>query len=177
MVTAPPPIGQAASVRAPDFVLTDQLGAAFRLFEHLGHGPLLVVFFRGHWCPYCRRYLAKLRDHFPRLRERGADLVAISPEPPATSRVLAADLSLPFRLLSDSDGAVIDAFGARNGFRAARPVLPHASVFLLDNDGVVRFHSIDRNYKKRTTVRTILGWLDRIGERGGTPDAPPVPAA
>ena len=175
MLTASPP-STVDATRVADFECYDHLGAAFRLTEHLGQGPLLVVFFRGHWCPYCRRYLGKLRDHFPRLRARGAQLVAISPEPPATSRALATELSLPFRLLSDPAGAVIDSFGVRNGFRAAHSVLPHASVFLLDASGVVRFHSIDRNYKKRTTVRTILGWLDEIGAAGGG-GAAPVPGA
>ena len=177
MVTAPPPIPEARPVGARGFELTDHLGVPFRLVDHLRQGPLLVVFFRGHWCPYCRRYLTKLRDHFPRLRERGADLVAISPEPPATSRSLATELALPFRLLSDPDGEVIDAFGARNGFRAARSVLPHASAFLLDANGIIRFHSIDRNYKKRTTVRTMLGWLDELRATDGASNAPPAPAA
>ena len=164
----------AGFVHAPDFSLSDHLGAAFRLHEHLAGGPLLIVFFRGHWCPYCRRYLGKLRDHWPRLRERGARIVAISPEPPATSRVLVTELGLPFPALSDPDGRVIDAFGARNGFASARAVLPHASAFLVDSDGVVRAHSIDRNYKKRTTVRTILGWLDELGATGAS--APDVAA-
>lgn len=170
----PTAVAQSADVdvaRAADFVLVDHLGVDFRLSDHLGHRPLLIVFFRGHWCPYCRRYLGKLRDHFPRLRERGAELVAISPEPPGTSKALAGELALPFRLLSDPDGVVIDRFGARNGFRAARSVLPHASVFLLDGAGVVRFHSIDRNYKKRTTVRTVLRWIDEMG----TDSAPGLP--
>ena len=147
---------------APDFSLPDHRGGEFHLRDHLGRGPLLVVFYRGHWCPYCRRYLGKLRDHWPRLRERGAQVVAISPEPPATSRVLAEQLSLPFPLLSDSQGRVIDAYGVRNGFRAARAVLPHAAVFVIDAGGFVRFRGIDRNFKKRTTIRTILASLDAI---------------
>src|SRR5215207_5633019 len=163
------------AARAPDFSLPDQDGNTVRLYEQLAGGPLLVVFFRGHWCPYCRRYLGKLRDHWPRLRERGARVIAISPEPPATSRVLAAELALPFPVLSDADGRVIDAFGTRNGFASARAVLPHASVFLVDTGGVVRAHSIDRNYKKRTTVRTILGWLDEVGSIGtGGAAMPPI---
>lgn len=147
---------------APDFSLADHLGSTYRLADHLGRGPVLVVFYRGHWCPYCRRYLGKLRDHWPRLSERGAQLVAISPEPTATSQLFAEDLSLPFPLLSDPDGTVIDRYGTRNSFRSPRAVLPHPSVFLVDAYGFIRHRSIDRNYKKRTTVRTILGWLDEL---------------
>lgn len=151
---------------APDFQLDDHRGGTFRLRDARGR-PLVLVFFRGHWCPYCRRYLGKLQAHLSRIAERGARLVAVSPEPPATSRVLAAELGLQFPLLSDPCGPVIDAYGARNGFLAGA-ILPHASVFILDPAGAVRFRSIDRNYKKRTTVRTILGALDELS-RGATP--------
>ena len=157
MTLAAPPIV------APDFTLPAHSGPAVTLSRTLGPLGGVLVFFRGHWCPYCRRYLGKLRDHLPRLRERGAELVAISPEPPATSKVLAAQLTLPFPLLSDATGRAIDAYGIRNGLLGARALLPHPAVFVLDRDNLIRFRSIDRNFKKRTTVRTILGAIEALG--------------
>lgn len=148
---------------AKDFALPDQRGATFRLREQLASGRLLLVFYRGHWCPYCRRYLCKLQTRLADFAARGAAVVAISPEPPATSRALARELGLNYRLLSDVDGRVIDAFGVRNGFGSARVLMPHPAVLLLDGAGVVRHRSIDRNFRKRTTMRTILGWLDAAG--------------
>ena len=47
-------------------------------------------------------------------------------------------------------------------YASARAVLPHPSVFLVDCDGVVRAHSVDRNYKKRTTMRTVLNVLQEL---------------
>lgn len=35
--------------RAPDFTLPDSLGLAVTLSEELAGGPVLLVFFRGHW--------------------------------------------------------------------------------------------------------------------------------
>ena len=166
---SPTPHADADPPRAPDFELADQNGRPWRLSDHLGAGYLVVVFYRGHWCPYCRRYLAKLRDHLPRFRERDARLVAVSPEPPATARALAADLALPFPLLSDAAGEAIDRYATRNGFRHAGPLLPHPSVFVLDPHGVVRFRSIDRNYKKRTTMRTLLRVLDELAAAAPSP--------
>lgn len=147
-----------------DFELVDSRGEPFRLADRLGPGGTVVVFVRGHWCPYCRRYLTKLQSNAARFAERGVTLVAVSPEPPGTSRELIAQLGLTFPLLSDPDGRVIDAYGTRNGFLAgARSLLPHPSVFVLDAAGNLRLKSIDRNYKKRTTMRAIFGALD--GER------------
>lgn len=152
---------------APDFELPAAGGGVFRLSEQLGAGGTVLVFFRGHWCPYCRRYLGKLQSNFPRFEARGVRLVGVSPEPPATSRALARDLGLQFPLACDVDGRVIDRYGTRNGFLSARSLIPHAAVFVLDPAGRVRFKSIDRNYKKRTTMRALFAALD--GMAGGAP--------
>lgn len=151
-----------------DFELPDHRGGSFRLAAQRDAGAAaVIVFFRGHWCPYCRRYLAKLQSNIARFAARDAALAAISPEPPATARGLAQQLELTFPLLSDADGRVIDRYGVRNGFRAGRSLLPHASVFIFDAAGELRFKSIDRNFKKRTTVRTIFRVLDEIAEGRG----------
>ncbi len=147
---------------APDFELRDQAGASFRLRDRLGPGGTVIVFFRGHWCPYCRRYLSKLQSNLARFEQRDVVLVGISPEPTATSLALAEQLGLKFLLLSDPDGRVIDRYGTRNGFLTGRSVLPHPSVFIIGPGGDIRFRSIDRNYKKRTTMRTIFSVLDEL---------------
>lgn len=145
--------------RVGDFLLRNHRGGMFRLSEALRAPPVVVVFVRGHWCPYCRRYLSKLQRHLPAFAQRGATVVAISPEPPATSAALARQLGLEFDILSDADGRVIELFNVRNRFSAAMTLLPHAAVFVLDAGGVIRFRAVDRNYKRRTTMRTILNQL------------------
>lgn len=163
IVEAPPadPVSAAGGdpLNAPDFVLPDHRGGSFRLSRRAGSGPLVLVFFRGHWCPYCRRYLTKLRDRHAEFVALGAEVVAVSPENTDLSRRFADEIGLPFLLLSDTEGRVIDAFGVRNTFSSARTLLPHPSVIIIAPDGRVLFRSVDRNYKKRTTLRTILGVL------------------
>ena len=157
----------AAPPLAPSFVLPDSQGRTMSLQDFLGRGPVVLVFFRGHWCPYCRRYLAKLQANHARLLERGVTLLAISPEPPATSRELARDLGLSFPLLCDTAGETIDRYGARNRLAGTRTILPHAAVFVLDPAGAIHFRSIDRNYKKRTTMHAIFRAVDEISPQVG----------
>ena len=38
----------------PDFVLPNENGRLVTLPSLLAQGPVAVMFFRGHWCPYCR---------------------------------------------------------------------------------------------------------------------------
>jgi peroxiredoxin len=148
---------------APPFSLPDARGNIVALDElRRAGGPVVVVFYRGHWCPYCRRYLAKLQANHARLLDRGATLVAISPEPSPTSARLARDLGLAFPLLSDPAGQVIDRYAARNRLTRRSTVLPHPAVFVIDPSGIVRFRSIDRDFKRRTTMHTIFSELNAV---------------
>ena len=42
---------------APDFMLPDAQGRGARLQSLLRQGPVVLVFYRGSWCPYCSLHL------------------------------------------------------------------------------------------------------------------------
>ena len=86
---------------APSFALPDANGKAVRSADLLALGPLVVCFFRGRWCPYCVTELETWRDLFPAVRERGALLVAISPQTARQNDFTATQHTLPFPLLRD----------------------------------------------------------------------------
>ncbi len=146
--------------RAPTVELPDTQGV---LRQIPTHGEVSVlVFARGHWCFYCRRYLGKLQARVDDFSARSAHLTVITPEPTTTSRALAVSLGISFPILADSDGLAIDAYGVRNRFGSCSTLMPHASVFVVDADGVVRLRIVDRNYKKLTPIRSILLAIDHI---------------
>ena len=43
-----------AGDQAPDFVLPDQRVEAVYLSALLRAGPVVLIFYRGEWCPYCK---------------------------------------------------------------------------------------------------------------------------
>jgi len=45
--------GLAVGDHAPNFTLPDALGQSVTLADLLAQGPVVVVFYRGEWCPYC----------------------------------------------------------------------------------------------------------------------------
>jgi peroxiredoxin len=147
---------------APAFDVRDHRGGRFSIPLAAPGFTVALIFYRGHWCPYCRRYLSKLQQNLTRFRERGVRVAAISPEPVSTSAGLARDLAIDFPLLCDIHGAVIERYGVRNRVSCRRAELPHPAVFVIGATGVVRFKSIDRNYKRRTTVHTILAQVDAL---------------
>ncbi len=73
-------------------------------------GPLIVNFFRGRWCPYCMAELAAWRDRYPAVRQRGALLVAISPQTVHQNDLMIQQHPLPFPVLSDPGSSVAESF-------------------------------------------------------------------
>lgn len=165
----------------PNAALVDVNGAAADLYEELGDGRSVVVFYRGAWCPYCnivlKQYQAEL---LPALRTRGVTLLAISPQTPEGSEKAVGGASLEFTVLSDPSNKLIRQLGIVTeptaDARAAHTELgfdvadsnadatgdiPFPTVLILDANRVVSYADVHVNYTTRTEVADILAALDR----------------
>jgi peroxiredoxin len=169
---------------APEFTLPDATGAEVRLRDRLDHGPAVVVFYRGAWCPHCDLHLRGLEAALGDIRARGASLIAISPQAPDASLSLTDKLSLEFDLLSDLDqsvsqrwrlqfelpaelhdtyrsmGMALDEHNADGSWR-----IPIPATFVLDDGGVVRARHVDPNYRERMDPADVVAALDDVGAR------------
>jgi len=151
--------------QAPDFSLADTSGRRVVLSELRRRGPVVLVFYRGHWCPFCRRHLKRLQEHLGEIRSRGAAVVAVSSDERVLARRLSDELGLEYPVLSDLDGAVMDAYGVRNRLLGIAGGIPHASVFIIDVKGIVRFREVRRNYRRRTAPARLVRVLDEVMTR------------
>ena len=97
--------------RAPEFALANEQGKLVRSADMLALGPLVIKFFRGRWCPYCVTELEAWRELYPKVREAGALMIAISPQSSRQSDFMAGQHRLPFALLSDPGCRVAGGFG------------------------------------------------------------------
>src|SRR5580698_11053354 len=105
---------------APEFALKDATGRLVRSSDLLALGPLVIKFFRGRWCPYCITELEAWRDRHAEVRERGALLVAISPQNRRHNDFTVQQHSLPFPVLSDAGAEVAARFGVAYTVPAAQ---------------------------------------------------------
>ena len=97
---------------APPFALDDaRSGRPVQSADLLALGPLVVKFFRGRWDPYCVTELERWRDLYPRLRQRHALLVAISPQTRRQNDFAVQQHGLPFPVLSDPGSVLAAEFG------------------------------------------------------------------
>ncbi|QOJ14606.1 MAG: redoxin domain-containing protein [Planctomycetia bacterium] len=77
-------------------------------------GLLALVFYRTGRDPSCAAHLRRLAAADAALRAAGVRLVAVSMDPPALARVTAEYNRLPFPVLSDTGGVLVDALGLRH---------------------------------------------------------------
>jgi peroxiredoxin len=166
---------------APEFTLPDQRGDQISLGELLRDGPLVLIFYRGEWCPYCNLQLRTFQAHLEQLVARGAQLVAVSPQTPDHSLSMVEKNSLGFRVLSDVGADVIDRYGLRYEIdeqtRALMEAvgndigehngpggwtLPAASTFVIDRDGVVRYAHVRGDWRERAEPADVLAVLDGL---------------
>ena len=165
--------------KAPDFALTDQTGEAFSLSEVLGSHSVILTFYRGAWCPYCSKQLAQLNDSVAQFIEKGAMLVAVSPENPEWSMEVSEKKQLRFPILHDAAHTVSKAYkgfyhvtdmysgrvkqglgkdiAKRNG--DADPMLNVPATYVIGKDGVIKYAFYDNDYSQRADLSEVMAAL------------------
>jgi peroxiredoxin len=97
--------------RAPNFRLPNAQGGSVELHALLRHGPVVLSFYRGQWCPYCNLELRAYQKLLPQLQALGAGLVAVSPQTPDNSLSTTEKNELNYPVLSDVGLHVARAYG------------------------------------------------------------------
>ncbi len=100
-----------AGAAAPGFELPDQDGKLVSSAALLASGPLVIIFLRGRWCPFCVATVEAWNEVLPQVRHAGASLVGISPQTVHQSSLMHDQHKLGFPLLSDAGNAVARRFG------------------------------------------------------------------
>lgn len=96
---------------APAFTLLDHAGRSVSLNDFVGRS-LIIFFYPAAMTPGCTKEACDFRDSLVRLQQAGYDVVGISPDKPDKLARFVEKESLTYPLLSDTDRAVMDAYGA-----------------------------------------------------------------
>jgi peroxiredoxin len=169
----------------PDFVLPDAQGELVFSDDLLKRAPLVVVFFRGDWCPFCRTTLSALNEVAPDIEAAGASIVALTPDTGDYVNAASSGLGLRFPVLSDVDGATALRFGvtyrvpdalydywagvgidisARHG--DSSHLLPLVATFIANRSGVLSFAYASGDITDRVEPKTILAQIRQIADEG-----------
>jgi len=168
--------------KAPNLLATDSQGNQFKLEDALREGPVVVVFYRGHWCPVCNRHLNELQDSLEVIQQAGARVVAVSPEKPDNLQKTAEKTGSRFSLLYDEGYRISDAFDVtfrpgsmdrmmyntilranmKNAHSNDSQQLPVPATYVIGQDGKIAWRHFDPDYKKRASVQEIMEALSSL---------------
>ncbi len=170
------PEGLFINSKAPDFKLRDQSGVEISTKNLRKRGSIVLLFYRGNWCPYCNKELKRFQDSLQFITDRGASLVAITPEAASGIAKTIEKTGAVFPVLYDDALTVSKSYGvvyevdekiaaryknfgtdllAINAQKGA-PLLPVPAVYIISKDGFVTYRYFDADYKKRPFVKDIL---------------------
>ncbi len=196
-ISALPIVEQALKIgdKAPDFTLKNYDGVTRSLSDYLNHGPLVLTFYRGLWCPYCNLHLRAYNARYAEMKALGAELVAVSSEGPNGYETLKSSnlpketldtvISAPaFDVLHDASTRVAKQFGVAFTLPEAHQKLLHAfgvdiekangdntyafadpATYIIGTDGVIAWAYVPNNYRKRAEVEDILQQLRLLAQK------------
>jgi len=152
--------------------------------------PVILVSFRGGWCPFCNMHLSELRDVIPEINALGVDVLFLSGDRPellyrSLKRETQEEIDgLGYQILSDADASAAIALGI--AFKASRAtierrnakgqdiagssmlrhgILPVPSVFAVGTDGVIAFSHVNADYKVRLPADDLFRVAREISRR------------
>ncbi len=169
------PEGLFINSKAPDFKGKDQDGKDVRLKDLLKKGQVVLVFYRGEWCPYCNKHLKRLQDSLSQITEKGAQLVAVTPEKPESVTKTREKTGATFTIISDEQQKIMKAYDVafsldektlkryksfdidiekNNGDNGS--YLPVPAIYIITKEGLIKYRYFDADYKKRPSVKEIV---------------------
>lgn len=174
--------GLKVGTKAPEINLSNAFGKKISLYQELKKGPVVLVFYRGAWCPFCNMQLHALNKSLPHFKKYGAQLIAVTPQKPDKSLGQVKKDGYPFEILSDLDSSTMKAYKLffevpkelvvlykQKGLDLidfngeGRAVLPAPGTFIIDQKGIIRAMEADTNYMKRMEPAAIIAALEKLG--------------
>jgi peroxiredoxin len=165
--------------RAPAFSLSNSIGETIELYSLLNKGKVVLVFYRGTWCPYCNLQLNQYQQVLAEIKSLGAQLVAISPQTPNESLNIKEKNELQFEVLSDNGNIVSRQYTTifKNGdtpidtmtelgfdfdshYSDDSREIPVPAVFIIEQNGTISFvKSLGGDYRNRVEASDIIDSL------------------
>ena len=169
---------------APEFRLRDPDGKTISFSTILNSGPVIIVFYRGGWCPYCKLDLRAIQAVARQLRSLGAAIIAVSQQSANESRSTERMNGLSFPSLVDRGGKVARAFGLRwklsrelraaeiecgldlaavNGESSGTLTMP--ARYVISSEGIVEYADISADYTRRCDPTELFPILSQLRAR------------
>lgn len=132
--------------RAPAFSLPSESGESVDIGDYIGRKPVVIFFYPRDNTAVCTREACAFRDSYDEFRNIvDAEVFGISSDPVESHKRFSSEYGLPFKLLSDENGAARELYGVPKTLG----ILPGRVTYVIDRKGiVVHIISSQLGYKK-----------------------------
>ena len=165
---------------APKISGIDQFGNKINSDEILEKNQILLIFYRGNWCPYCNKHLKSLEENLQNLQAKNIKVLLVSPEKQAKINETSVKFHNSFSIIYDSDDIIMNNYKvAFNVTKENVPkyfeftlkkvmeynekenfVLPVPATYLIGKDKKIKYVQYDPDYKNRSNIEEILTHLN-----------------
>ncbi|NNC70704.1 MAG: AhpC/TSA family protein [Flavobacteriaceae bacterium] len=161
---------------APTIAGVDQTGKKIDSETILKEHKILLLFYRGNWCPYCKKHLKKLSENLELLTKKGYYVVVVTPEKAEKTRETSSLVKAGYSIIHDSDNKIMNAYKVafevndKNvtsyyGFTKKKVakyntennnVLPVPATYIIDQNGKISYVHYDPDYSNRASLDEII---------------------
>lgn len=170
--------------KAPDFTLSNAVGESLNLYDTLKNGPVVLIWYRGEWCPYCNIYLYELHKQADEFMAHNATIIAVSPAKPDESWSTEDKAEVKLQVLSDEGSKVAEDYGVvytlppkiAEYYQEAFDIhganddtsnrLPLAASYVIDPNGAITYAYLNADYRERAEISDLLEAVKDISQKG-----------
>jgi peroxiredoxin Q/BCP len=143
--------------KAPNFILTSQMGDKVTLSEYIGKKNIVLYFYPKDETRGCTREACEFRDRYDVFTNLGAEVIGVSAQSVKSHKSFATHHGLPFLLLSDEKNEVRKLYGVS----ATMGIIPGRVTFIIDKKGVVR-HIFSSQFQPEKHIKEALEVLEKL---------------
>ena len=161
---------------APLISGVDQFNKQINSNEILKNNKILLLFYRGNWCPYCRKHLKTLQENLVELTNKGYYVIVVSPEKPEKTEETTKKVKATFSIIHDIDNTIMKSYKVAfevnketvqsyYGFTKNKieeynqqdtNTLPVPATYIIGENGKIAFVHYDPDYTNRKDLKEIL---------------------
>ena len=152
----------------PEFSAVSEDGETLNS-RQLGGKPVVMIFVRGNWCPFCNKQVKNLTGHYKAINDAGAKLIFVTPKPLETTRRVAEFFEVDFDFWLDESleatrqlGLLLDAGVPKDWNKEYGKDTTWPASLVIDASGVIRYVEISKHIIDRPNPKTLMREVQKV---------------
>ncbi|AMC10522.1 hypothetical protein Lupro_04360 [Lutibacter profundi] len=166
--------------KAPVIRGIDQFNSEINSNKILQNKKILLLFYRGNWCPYCKKHLASLQENLEKFIKNGVFVIVVTPEKVEKIKETTSKFNSKFSIIHDFNNKIMNDY--KVAFKVTKEnvpkyfeftlkrvreynekennVLPVPATYMIDKNHRISYVHYDSDYKKRANLTEILNKIE-----------------